>query len=377
MTAPEGRGAAGAGESGDTVRMAASEVPPAPGRRAGDRPMPRAIIDEAPPQSAAGPPAVAPPSTPAGGRSVPSEEAEPPPIPREELPAFAGGTQGQTPFWTVDPVTGEKVHEGPVELTFDGPVTPRRSAGPSVRLVAAAGAGAVVLAALVLSIYMRSRPGQTAPGPIADAGAPATIEPGRPSPDPRETTGAAADGTSVRTTEEPADAQGAAPAAAGAATNAPADRATPRGTTAAATPGSAPPEPEAPATAPPPAQRAAGVEADRLAPGRALLDAGDVSGAASAFASTLAAIPSDRIALHLMIACEEATVRKARAAVSVDDPLFVTPYAMRDRRCYRLLWGIYPDREAAALAASSVPAYFSGAGIKPVGVSIGRLRGSS
>jgi hypothetical protein len=78
-----------------------------------------------------------------------------------------------------------------------------------------------------------------------------------------------------------------------------------------------------------------------------------------------------------MIACEEGTVRKARAAVAADDPLFVTRDPLRERSCYRLLWGLYGDRAAAETGAGTVPRYFTGSGIRPTVVSVGRLRSAA
>jgi uncharacterized protein DUF4388 len=349
----------------------------------------------------------APRAEPAG----PPDEAEPPPFPRDELPAFAGGTQGQTqtPFWTIDPETGERVHEGPVELTFDGAVTPRRSGPPDMRLVAGVGVGLVVLAALAIAFWTRSRDTEGAAEPVGAADAAAaiaaagpthargeehhpTIPGARPAGD-----GATEDGTkdgAAPTVAEPAgraaeeDTAHDRAAAGGAQRDDTAPReedATRRETVPPAAPERAAATPAtetharvpaaAPSPAPPPeVPRAANALADRLAPGHALLDSGDVPSAASAFASAIAALPADHVALHLMIACEESTVLKARAAVAAGDPLFVTPYALKDRRCYRLLWGIYPDREAAQAAAGTVPEYFTGAGITPAVVSLGRLR---
>ncbi|MEK7283544.1 MAG: DUF4388 domain-containing protein, partial [Acidobacteriota bacterium] len=55
-----------------------------------------------------------------------SATAEPPPVPSDELPAFARPFPGepdiQEPQWQVDLETGERVHVGPIEVTFDGRV---------------------------------------------------------------------------------------------------------------------------------------------------------------------------------------------------------------------------------------------------------------
>ncbi len=51
--------------------------------------------------------------------TVDEPEAATPPFAHDELPAFALPTT-ETPEWNVDPRTGEKIHEGPIEMTFDG-----------------------------------------------------------------------------------------------------------------------------------------------------------------------------------------------------------------------------------------------------------------
>ncbi|HEV8200849.1 MAG TPA: DUF4388 domain-containing protein, partial [Candidatus Polarisedimenticolia bacterium] len=80
-------------------------------------PMPPAPAAFAPPPAAAAPAFTTP-------RFFEDEEDEDLPlIPPGELPAFAAPANAPT-GWTVDPETGEKVHIGPIELTFDGPVVP-------------------------------------------------------------------------------------------------------------------------------------------------------------------------------------------------------------------------------------------------------------
>jgi len=352
-----------------------------------ERPLPSAA--EAAPVAAEGTTAFPVEPEEAAEAPAQSPEAEPPPFPRDELPAFADGAQEDTPVWTVNPETGEKVHEGPIELTFDGSVAPGRSARPNARLVLGAGLAVVVVAALAVSYYMRSQARETSETPHdAAAEIPAAAAPAEsaPAPDEAQTgfpgaTGEPAGGAPAavagqsgsapaETAESPApppaaegevETEPAAGGTAGQAPGSPADR----GTTGEAAVEQASP----PATV--------GPGGPQLAPGQAMLDAGDLAGAASAFSAALAALPADRVTLQLMIACQDATVRKARAALSPGDPLFVTPFTMQGRSCHRLLWGIYPDRDAAQAGAATLPPYFTGAGIKPVAVSIGRLRGPS
>jgi len=363
---------AGAEESGETVRLPASALsvapPPAFDRRT---PLPARA------ESTPGPTAFPPEPAAAAEAEPPAQlpEGEPPPFAPGELPAFADGTQQETPVWTVNPETGERVHEGPIELTFDGPLAPDRSARPNARLIVAAGAGVIVVAALAVSYYVRSQargtaqatPGAAGEAPVATASAETSPVPQEDAGAPGETAGgdAAAGGIAAGGTAAVVEDVAAGETAVGAPTGR-----TPGGGADGAAAGEPPAEREPPTAA-------AGPDNDRLAPGQALLDAGDVTGAAAAFRDALAALPADRVTLQIMIACEEATVRKARAALASDDPLFVTPFTMHGRSCHRLLWGIYADRGAAQAGASTLPPYFTGAGISPVVVSIGRLRGPS
>jgi hypothetical protein len=357
------------GEEGKTVRLPSFAIPVAT-LPAGDRVRPLPNAEEVLPAPlvpmqapvVAADDATGYPLEPGEEEETPAEapEAEPPPFPRGELPAFADGPQEEVPVWTVNPQTGEKVHEGPIELTFDGSLAPARSGRPNARLVLAAVLSLVVVAALAVSFYMRSRGGDS-PEPSRDAVAepPVVTAPAGTAPAPDEAQAldspapppAAAGGTTL---EAPASPAGEAPGI-------PADQG------AAGAP--------AVVRAPPP--ESAGSGDPRLAPGQALLDAGDLAGAAAAFRAVLAALPADRVTLQLMIACEEATVRKARAALSPDDPIFVTAFTLQGRPCHRLLWGIYPDRDAAKSGSAALPPYFTGAGVTPVPIPVGRLRGPS
>jgi len=387
---------------GETVRLSAPALPVA-ARPAGDRELPlpsaRETVPAPPPTPAAPIPSPAAPTgdttafaTDTEEESAPpaaSREAEPPSFPRDELPAFADGPREpeDIPVWTINPETGEKVHEGPIELTFDGPMTPARSGRSRARIALAGGLAAIVVAALALSFYLQSNTGEpagapeeaaaelplaagTAPAEDAPASkvAPATVH---------DAGGKALDGGGTAA----AEAGGGAPSE----TPEPAAPLPPAPQPVAPEPAVPQPVAEAEVAAVPAAGSATGSAPDgpigspdaRLAPGQALLDAGDVTGAAAAFRATLADLPADSVTLQLMIACEESSVRKARAVLSKDDPIFVTPFTLQGRACHRILWGLYPDREAAQTGAASVPPYFTGAGVKPVAVSIGRLRGPS
>lgn len=78
-------------------------------------------------------------------------------------------------------------------------------------------------------------------------------------------------------------------------------------------------------------------------------------------------------ALQLMLACDAQNLKRAFAAVPSDD-LFVVPAKGREG-CFKVLWGHYDDRDAAAAARPRVPAHFSNAGT-PVPVALSEVAGS-
>ena len=113
---------------------------------------------------------------------------------------------------------------------------------------------------------------------------------------------------------------------------------------------------------------------DDLGSGQARLDAGDVPGAGAIFSRMVAASPPDTVTLQVLIACETENILKGRTATRPDGPLFVVPFRLQERPCWRVCWGRYGDREAARAAAAALPPYFTAAGLTPVVVSFGRLR---
>ena len=348
-------------------------------------------------------------SAPAPAAIAFEEEDDAPPIPPGELPAFAAPPNAPT-GWSIDPETGEKVHLGPIELTFDGPVVPPANTGVGRRRLALFGAaGLLGVAAVVAIVVLRgngaSEPAGRSPEEIASSatgggaspqeastgepGAPAadaaTDEPVDPAPvAPEEATEEqdTAPSLAPSTVGAPAPATGAAPSTA-------VEPAPPAGTQAAP---SAPQNaaPSAPGTARPPTERPAaapGAEpsADRpTAPatggfgfGQRLLDAGTIDRAAEAFKSALQPIPSGRFTLQMMIACEAESVRKARAGTRPDAGLFVLPVAVRGRGCYRVMWGVFETRAAADSGKGDLPKYFVSSGVTPAVVPIDRLRSPS
>jgi hypothetical protein len=306
------------------------------------------------------------------------EEEELPLIPPGELPAFATPANAPT-GWTVDPETGEKVHMGPVEMTFDGAVVPAGDrAGSRGRLALAASALALVAAAGLAFFALRGEGSTGRDDRVASNAAAAAAA---------ASSGAAAAGTNPTTGPSAApadDSAGTPPSQAG---EPPAQSAAPSPTPAE------PPRPETTAPAPAPDVAPAPKENPPRAPagtspgvteapapaggpgfgfGQRLLDAGTIDRAAETFGRALQPIPSGRYTLQMMIACEAETVRKARAGTRPDEGLFVLPLSVRGRGCYRILWGVFDSRDAASRAA--VPAYFTSSGITPAVVAIDRLR---
>ena len=310
------------------------------------------------------------------------EEAETPPIPPGELPAFAAPPNVPT-GWSVDPETGEKVHLGPVELTFDGPVVPPQQHGAGRgRLALLGAAGLLVVGALVVWFVVRGdNPPDTSPAEIAARATGATPGPGTEGQDgslapagSEAPAGTAAGAEPAAEAEPTAGAQ--SPSASGSPGPGPASPAdqehAPAGAPEDAPAATAPPaEP-----APPPRQETPTTGAD-FGYGQRLLDAGTVDRAAEAFRRAIAPLPSGRFTLQTMIACEAETVRKARAGTRPDAGLFVLPIAMKGRGCFRVMWGVFETRSEAEAARADLPKYFVSSGVSPAVVSLDRLRSSS
>jgi hypothetical protein len=296
------------------------------------------------------------------GRPAPAialdEEDDTPPIPPGELPAFAAPPNAPT-GWSVDPETGEKVHLGPIELTFDGPVVPPHPGGAGRGRLALFGAAGLLAAAAIGAYFVVLRGGaadETTPAEIASSRiAETAAPPAEPAPDPAADTPAPA-------TEEEAPVTAAPPPA--------------------AAPSHAVPPPREDAPAPPEQATHAGTGAaaanDGFGFGQRLLDAGTVDRAAETFRRALEPIPAGRFSLQVMIACEAESVRKARAGTRPDAGLFVLPIPVRGRSCFRVLWGVFESRDAAAAAArADLPQYFVTSGVSPAVVAIDRLRSPS
>lgn len=82
----------------------------------------------------------------------------------------------------------------------------------------------------------------------------------------------------------------------------------------------------------------------------------------------LRAAPASSWTIQLLVACQSATVERAFRQVE-SSQLVAVPVELKGQSCYRLCWGVYPSRDAAANAISKLPSYF-GSGTTPRAVSV-------
>jgi hypothetical protein len=312
----------------------------------------------------------------------PAPEPEPPAIPAEELPAFA--RPATEPRWEIDPATGERVHVGPVEVTFDGRVAVDEAAGPGrTRLFVAAAGIVLVVGAAAAFILVRREARTTVAATVAGripadsaAAAPATpagaIAAGPEAPGPEPAPAAAAPAATGPEAPGPEPAP-AGPASQPAAPERPA-AAEPPSTTATTPPVAAPTATPAADPTPAPSIPPGGLfPAERVDAAFRALEGGDAGGGARIFQELASAQPPGTATLQVMIACQDETLRNARARSGGGD-LFFLPYAYRGRDCFRVCWGLYPTTAAAESAVPSVPQALLGPGGRPVPVALARLR---
>jgi hypothetical protein len=340
------------------------------------------------------------PTAPTIGLTPPEPaEPEPPAISGDELPAFA--RPATEPEWQLDPDTGERVHIGPIEVEFQGRVAgeaPARGGRTRLLLVAAS---LVLVVGAVAAIFMARRGGMVTAmnDPTGDAAAPTRSGPAPESPAPDSPPPAAppppAPAGAVSSSPEPASGtEGPAPPVAGPDTGAPLG-APPTGEPPAADPPAAQPSPAKPPVAepsaveppvarprettpiPPPPRGSVSpfAEGRRYLAALRTLDSGQIPRAATLFQELADAEAPERATLQLMIACQEETVRRARAAGGDRGSLFVLPYDLKGRACYRVCWGGYASRADAESAAPGLPDGLLAPGSRPVVVPLARLRG--
>jgi septal ring-binding cell division protein DamX len=66
-----------------------------------------------------------------------------------------------------------------------------------------------------------------------------------------------------------------------------------------------------------------------------------------------------RFAVQLELACETPSLTEAFAHDQPAGTMWVVKTSYRGRTCFRVLWGRYPDRDAAERGLSAAPSFFS------------------
>jgi hypothetical protein len=62
--------------------------------------------------------------------------------------------------------------------------------------------------------------------------------------------------------------------------------------------------------------------------------------------------------IDVEVACQPETLVKGLTAAGGDPRFMVLPYDLKGRDCYRVIWGLYPDRSSAETALASLPDFF-------------------
>jgi uncharacterized protein DUF4388 len=132
------------------------------------------------------------------------------------------------------------------------------------------------------------------------------------------------------------------------------------------------PPPAAPPADKPPAQPSVAAMPGSFREARARLDAGEFASAARRWAAALGEDSATGFTLQIAIACRDDSLRKAAARTDPSGHFFVLPFALQERSCYRLCWGVYPSLEEAQADRGSLPGFFLEEGGHPVVVSLRR-----
>ncbi len=105
-----------------------------------------------------------------------------------------------------------------------------------------------------------------------------------------------------------------------------------------------------------------------------LLDAGSLDRAATLFQNLVRIEGGGGFTLQLMIACQPETIGRARARSGDESLLYVLPFNLKGKSCFRTCWGVYPSKQAAIDSIPRLPRAYSEAGLKPIVVSMARLQ---
>jgi len=103
---------------------------------------------------------------------------------------------------------------------------------------------------------------------------------------------------------------------------------------------------------------------------RSRLDSGEYATAAQSWAGILGGEAARSFTIQVAIACQEESLKKAARRTRDSDPLFVLPFSLGGRPCYRLCWGIYETLDSAQSSRSALPSFFLEEGGQPVVVSL-------
>jgi hypothetical protein len=87
------------------------------------------------------------------------------------------------------------------------------------------------------------------------------------------------------------------------------------------------------------------------------LQAGRYAEAARAFSGALRGRTA-AFTVDVEVACQPETIAKGLQAAGGDERFMVLPYDLKGRSCFRVIWGLYPDRTSAEAALAEIPAFF-------------------
>ncbi len=281
--------------------------------------------------------------------SLPGMSPPPPPIrveggrpPRPPAPSFrpirvdGGGSRPELLFPEGEAEAAKGLDEPPGR-SGERP----RAAGRPRRLLLGAAAVLAVLAVAAFSLwYFFLKPSPYVP---LEPAAPAVRTPEAPAPSPEP--------------EGPPPTPSQAAGTPGTPATPPAPEPTlPAPSPAASAPEAASPPEATPASRsepPPPTPPAPATDAEA----RRLLEAGRYAEAARAFAGALRGRAA-AFTVDVEVACQPETLAKGLQAAAGDERFMVLPYDLKGRSCFRVIWGLYPDRPSAEAALRELPAFF-------------------
>lgn len=208
-----------------------------------------------------------------------------------------------------------------------------------------------------------SAPPTTAPPQTAGTATTAPPTPSPPTPSPATTTAATTDPRAGAAVAGTPPATSSIARSAGAASP-------PQATTSVA---AAPVPAPSPSGAPKPPTTTAAVTPPRTASGgsggRALLQTGNIAGAARAFQQEISSGSTNKFTLALGLYCNEENASRLVASASGSNEIYVLPTSVEGKSCYRVIWGLYDTRAAAERAVPSLPNGVRAGDVAPVAVS--------